>query len=416
MGGMKLGLIAVAMAMVLVLPCLARAGEPRILVCGDCWMQKAVEWGSFDAYLREHGFEAYETRGALTSVRGLNADWAASPTRNIPTSNKPFLTTVDEELAAYPTIDIVHLVLGANDFYNPVLFGANYKTFTSEEWDAYVATVRKSFDTIVRHMVERHPNVKVCISGYTYFDTSLIPLAGGSNFNGMTQGEVNRFMATMMDVQRQVAAEVDRVDYVQNWGILQYEAGVPDRHAPKEVPFPGKAFDYTPYPGGDPECGEPPSMYDQKDGMHPTDEAQRIVFDNCFAQFYKAWLTDTEPPSVVSINRAGGADEEAADPALTFEVTFSEPVRSPDVTPARFAVTTTPPGAFPDARVTAVSGHGAAYAVTVDAGAGTGAVRLDLADATGVRDITYHPLKSSFSNGESYSIRTPGGEANSRKP
>jgi hypothetical protein len=86
-------------------------------------------------------------------------------------------------------------------------------------------------------------------------------------------------------------------------------------------------------------------------------------------------------------------------------VTFSEPVAGVD--PADFAVATT---GVTGASITAVTGFGDTYTVSIQTGSGDGTIRLDLLDDDSILDATGNPLGSpgigngDFIDGEAYTI------------
>lgn len=113
------------------------------------------------------------------------------------------------------------------------------------------------------------------------------------------------------------------------------------------------------------------------------------------------------PPVVTSITRASPNFTNAA--TVEYSVTFSEPVTGVDTT-APFGDFTLTTSGVTGAAITAVSGSGTTYTVTVNTGAGNGTLRLDLVDDDSVRDESNDPLggvgsnNGDFTSGEEYSI------------
>ena len=116
-------------------------------------------------------------------------------------------------------------------------------------------------------------------------------------------------------------------------------------------------------------------------------------------------VTDTSFPSVQSITRAN--PNPTLGPTMTFAVTFSEPVTGVDETD--FVPTVS---GLTGPVVNSIIGSGADYLVIVDAGTGSGTIRLDLVDDNTIFDLLSHPLGGSgagngnFNTGQSYSVRT----------
>ncbi|MDQ1257731.1 MAG: hypothetical protein QG656_2337 [Candidatus Hydrogenedentes bacterium] len=391
--------------------CAASPAELRILVAGDCWMYYQDQWGAFNEWLQDNGYAYCQTKGNLTaSQTGLEAVTAASGAAIIQPANMTFLDAVDQELNDNPSIDIVHLSLGGDDFVFPMIYsGISWPFFSPEDVALAVDTFTNAYRTVLRHIVDNHPNVKVAVSSYVYLDPELMFLSMSWRPPGMTQTDLNYWMAWFMGLARDVTAEVDRADFVNNWGLFQHLYGIPGQYAPLELPAPGQRFDFTPYLGGDSTLGEPAytapggeELYWNADGHHPSHLGHKLMFENCMNQFYDAWLTDVTPPSVVSIERAAGAQNPTGSLEVDYIVTFDEEVRKPDVTVDRFALTTAPLKGPSDAVIVSVAGGGDTYVVTVSTGTQPADIRLDLADPNGIRDIAYHAVSAAFTSGDSY--------------
>jgi len=79
---------------------------PRILIVGDSWAAGVWMTRALDQVLQEYGITDVETVGDATAVAGSKASqWAAADGRAV----------ITQQLAAYPTIDSVHLIIGGND-------------------------------------------------------------------------------------------------------------------------------------------------------------------------------------------------------------------------------------------------------------------------------------------------------------
>jgi uncharacterized delta-60 repeat protein len=85
--------------------------------------------------------------------------------------------------------------------------------------------------------------------------------------------------------------------------------------------------------------------------------------------------------------------------SVTYTLTFSEAVTG--VTAGNFAVA---PTGITSASVAQVSGSGTTWTVTVNTGRGTGSLRLDMINGTGVTNGTGTPLAGTPFNGETYGI------------
>ncbi len=111
----------------------------------------------------------------------------------------------------------------------------------------------------------------------------------------------------------------------------------------------------------------------------------------------ETYAVDRTPPQVTSIVRA--SNNPTINPSVDFIVTFSEPVVNVD--PADFLVNTTNLNSV----ITNLQNANPFFVVSVNTGAGSGLLRLDLADNGSVTDLAGNRLfNGSFSNGESFSI------------
>ena len=103
------------------------------------------------------------------------------------------------------------------------------------------------------------------------------------------------------------------------------------------------------------------------------------------------------PPSVLS--------SELVDPSpnpynnVSFVVTFSESVTGVDE--GDFDLTTT---GISGAAVSGLSGSGSTYVVSVNTGSGNGTIRLNVVSNGTIFDVTFNPLESEFTGGETYII------------
>jgi hypothetical protein len=112
----------------------------------------------------------------------------------------------------------------------------------------------------------------------------------------------------------------------------------------------------------------------------------------------QSYTIDRTPPAVQSIALAGASLTNAA--SVAFTVTFSEAVTG--VNAGDFNLTVS---GLAGAGITAVTGSGAVYTVTVGTGAGNGTVRLDVKQTTTIQDLAGNPLPSTgFTGGPSYTL------------
>ncbi len=118
----------------------------------------------------------------------------------------------------------------------------------------------------------------------------------------------------------------------------------------------------------------------------------------------EAYSVDKTAPLVTGSLRADPNPTAAA--VVNFTVVFSEPVTGVD--PSDFSLSTT--GTISGAAISAVSGSGNQYTVSVGTGSGDGALRLNLVDNDSIVDLVGHPLagpgagNGNFNSGEDYTV------------
>ncbi|MET0266236.1 MAG: Ig-like domain-containing protein, partial [Duganella sp.] len=109
-------------------------------------------------------------------------------------------------------------------------------------------------------------------------------------------------------------------------------------------------------------------------------------------------LVDGVAPSVSSINRVGASTSSAN--SVDYTVTFSENVSGVDI--GDFQLTTTGTSA---GTVSAISGSGNVYTVTVSSVSGDGTLRLDLKNSgTGITDAAGNAIAAGYTAGQAYTL------------
>ncbi len=255
------------------------SAEERILIVGDSWaasiatvQHDGAGFGSFDAVLAANGRGRYTTRGDATAWGGrTSAFWDK-------TENRAILVS---ELTNHPTIDIVHLIIGGNDFLTDA---KDHDLSNDSVRQSHFLTNAGHIQNIVNVCLAVRPNIRVVLADYDYLDITRAGLILGTNFNGATQRQFNDWLVELGQYKRVIAQTIDRCEYVQNWGTLQYWY-----NDPAGFSLPGGPPDYTPYPGGDLNS-EMPLEAHVGDGIHPNDQAHRYMLQNAMNSFYLDWL------------------------------------------------------------------------------------------------------------------------------
>ncbi len=336
---------------------------PRIMLVGDSWASLMALFESIGGALDRAGFDQYCETGMETTAGGSTAEeWAEN--------YNGYLDELAVELAAHPTVDIVHLSLGGNDF-----LGQWRGDMTPAEEEALMTSILADINTVVDFILSQRPDLKVAYCTYDYVNTTR-PSATPVEVN---QAGVRFIQYLLPEIQAK-----DRFTMVHNYGVAQYVFGDP----PESVPYPGGPPDYDPLPGGNPDEVSPAEiMLD--------DIGYTAIADNCVEQVYREWL---EWPKALEIAPASGVPW--ADAGLVeFAVTFTEPVTGAD--PTDFTLYTTEN--LPEARIVDVYGNNTnRIIVRVDTGEGFGSVGVQLLDDDTVVDGESNPLGGAGTGNHGY--------------
>jgi len=262
--------------------------KKRILILGDSWAASIATvqhdgpgFGSFDAVLAANGFDTYTTEGATA--------WGGRTALQFATGQS-YRDLIAQTLNANPDIVAVHLIIGGNDFLGVV---TNQDLYTAP-WDAASRdvqwnTIKGYVQSIANFCMSVRPGIKVLISDYDYLGLAQAQGIYGWTFGGMTQRQVNDAFVELGHKKLDVAMTTPDCHYVTNWGVLQAGYNYPG----PGVPMPGTYPDYTPYAGGNADYAMPVAA-NVGDGIHPTDEAHRLMLQRCMDQFYRSWLNDID--------------------------------------------------------------------------------------------------------------------------
>lgn len=282
--------LALTAALLFCLPAIGCA-TPRILVVGDSWaalMTHPIAGKLFQQVLDEQGLGDCEVYAPeTTAIPGSRADqWASNHKRKTDTVGK--LDSLRHELETHPTIDVVFVVIGGNDYlgfsrrHNLIELGPDGR---AAQW----AVIRRNIETLIDFILAVRPTLQVVLCDYDYL---IIDKAKQANpemdFLGITQAEFNRFL---LDLGREKLALIqarERCHYVNNWGLLQHKLGDPDRGvAPGQLPAPGGPPHFEPYAGGDETQPGPVKGFDLgfgNDGIHLNAEGYQLVLRNAVEQ------------------------------------------------------------------------------------------------------------------------------------
>ncbi len=241
------------------------AKTPRILMVGDSWAWFLYLGRGLRDALEDCGLGEFEEVGIFTTVPGSEArDWV----------NPKWLEQVKRELDTYPTIDIVHLSVGGNDFLNHWRID-----MPPEEKEKLFQQVVEDTEKIIKAILDMKPNLRVALIEYDYIN---------KRKGRATCQELNKAGAELSRLRMEMCKKIDRCRYVQTYGLMQYHFGAPPDLKPQTVTLPGQYPDYSPFPGGNPDyCNSPEAMMDN---VHLSDLGYYYLALFCVQTLYKEWL------------------------------------------------------------------------------------------------------------------------------
>ena len=355
----------------------AETGEaaPRLMLVGDSWC--GFMWGlrTFkEIFATNLGPGRYVEMGNRGAIMGSRAFEFMPDAYN-------YLEGIVESLEAHPTVDVVVITLGGNDFMmgtpgvdpldpdREVEWEDCYKDPSLEDqwlFDKLASDIGIISDAVLAV----RQDIRVAIVGYTF---------GGRQENFCTIEEQHQGFVGMELAKKALADTKDRVYYVHNLGLMQYHFGTIDQ-PPPVGPYPGSYPDYIPMPGGDPtQLVNHDALFDND--IHLTPEGYLILAQRAFDEFIGQWVSYPRALEIVL--------HDAKSPVYTFEITFSEPVSGVDATD--FVASDL--GGGKDASVVSVAdtGDGVVYLVYVAVGGG-GTPHLALVDDDTIVDLDSQPL------------------------
>lgn len=279
---------------VLLIVALTSRAEPRILMVGDSWAQSIWAPGLMDKALAKAGFPEATAVGATCALGGTRAEqWVMPEYRN----------KITEALAAHPTVDIVHLIIGGNDVLRHIKEQNVYDLWSPEkrtrEWDI----IARNIKSIVNFCLEQEQIRHVVLAGYDYLNPAtakkVFALLGQNfDFGGMSQEQVNKCFIEHAERKRDLALEIERCTYIHNLGLMQYHF-----REPADAAHPGGPPDYPSFPGGNPALPMPDAAFTTLefagktypgDGIHPNEEAHLVMLENAINTIYKTLLSTSE--------------------------------------------------------------------------------------------------------------------------
>lgn len=286
---------------------------PRLLLVGDSWTGFMWAFRTFKEIFNETpGLEYIREIGGRTAIMGARAFEFYPEEYN-------YIQNVKEELEKYPTIDIVLMTLGGNDFLRgtPQTSRWNCDMLSDPAQEAYIInTIINYMSGIIDEILAVRPDIRIALCGYTF---------AGRDRGGCSICDQQNAFVRFEQAKKALADSKARVYYVHNLGLMQYHFGTstPTNLPPYSVPYPGGYPSYSPFPGGDP-CSlvHPSGLFDGD--IHLSQAGYKILAQRCMSEFISLWL---DYPKVYKINLISVNGNNAI-----YEVVFSETVSGVDHT------------------------------------------------------------------------------------
>ncbi len=265
-------------------PVFAEVATPkeRVLLVGDSWAQVMWLAGSLRTAFDELGYSDVLERGDVTVLGGSRADQWKKPEK---------LSLITSELASHPSLDLVHISLGGNDFFT------KWKTSLTPDQEIQVLTgITSDLNALIQHTLSQREDVSVLVCGYTYLnfeetrEAGLVPWCAASGGSAIwpvmekpTPLQLNMGLAHLEAFKAALADEDPRISHVNNLGLMQYWFGYPSKGiAPQTVPL----------PEGNPEIPSPPeALNNGLDCAHLSPEGYLVLARNCVKEFYAPHFT-----------------------------------------------------------------------------------------------------------------------------
>jgi hypothetical protein len=411
----------------------ADAAIRRVLMLGDSWTHFMWADRAIRDVLIERGLSQYEEFNI--AVGGTKANqWVED------------LDDIKAYLLENPTIDVVFMTLGGND----MLYGDPINWWDSLELpggeDAFFNSVAENVAKVCQAAIEVRPDIHVAVCSYDYMNClrktsdsvcTLTPEQALANIN-----YVNQAMIRCEKRVLQYVNQVERVQFVNNYGLMQYTFGYPGnvpawvdpwegeckwntrwdpegvdqfRFAAGDTNRPGQLKDgYVPFEGGDSSFMKSPweaMLYYTGQWTEYYPIATNSPIDDWIHLSKR--IAAPEHPKVVSITRSTMSPINSSelynpvgDAQVAFDVTFSEPVTGVDAGDFDVISHGGVTGASVDSVVS--TKDGSVQTVLVNTGSGEGTLGLGSRDNDTITSVaTGVPLWGEGVSAMSYDIGTP---------
>lgn len=267
--------------------------EPKVLLVGDSWAWFMNTEATINNVFKTWGHSNYKyISNATLAVNGAQTDDFMKPAAQAEILN---------QLTLNPSITVVHLSIGGNDF-----LGDWKVSNTQGKTDSLIADVFFRLDSVMRFIKSCKPGIRILWSGYTYPNfgevmNDLGGLASTDPFYSTWQGmefptfiQINTILNNVSAKMDSIASADPQVDFIKCTGLMQYMYG---QSYNMSVPPSGTYAPFTlPLPLGDPNFPSPKTaMRDYaffKDSYHLSTDGYKGLIAYHTQKFYHKFLMD----------------------------------------------------------------------------------------------------------------------------
>lgn len=214
---------------------------PRIALVGDSWPLIMRYHGGFKEAFVELGYRPRQVRHIAVGWSYLRLTEERLSFQGIETHRYVegrHLDTLDEFLAAHPTIEIIHFTLGGPDLLHDIPPNLPIE----DQADFLQVHVVPVLDYVLGTLVARYPDKLVALVGYDYLNfrearhTHARTQRRWEELGEPTPEELNRLMWELNEVHRAVAAKHPGVLFIDVLGLTKRRFGLePDMAEPSPV-------------------------------------------------------------------------------------------------------------------------------------------------------------------------------------
>lgn len=265
--------------------------EPRVLLVGDSWAFFMNVDGTINKILDRWGHSHYTYyTNTILAENGAETDDFLKPDKQ---------AEIKAQLDAHPSIDVVHLSIGGNDYLGD--WNVNY---TQEQTDSLGFASFMRLAEIITYIKSLKPGIKIVWSGYAYTNFKEViedfaPFQSNHPFYDTWEGmgfpdftQINHLLKYFSDGFSAYAAADPQVEFVPAMGLMQYTFG---QSTPLTVaPYASYPAYTQPLPYGDSTLPSPKNSMRNygvtKDCFHLSPKGYEDLIDYQFQKFYHKFL------------------------------------------------------------------------------------------------------------------------------